>query len=216
MIRVSCIIATYGSSEWRDRGFRLSAEIAEQHPGFSRIEAVHLVDGTLAEARNQGAHQAEGQALVFLDADDCLAPGYLEAMADGLQPRMILSSDEDEIQESAYYPPHLLVPAVQYVREEDGFTQPPRIPQRGHWPALNECVIGTAVSRRLFEQVGGFREWPSLEDWDLWLRCYDAGARLAYFPDAVYIACVRAAGRNSDQSSYHAIWQEHLERIGEA
>ena len=76
---------------------------------------------------------------------------------------------------------------------------------------MNECVIGTVVPRRLFLEVGGFRELPSLEDYDLWLRCCKAGARIVHVPQAVYRAHVRPGSRNSDQSVYDQLRAEHHE-----
>ena len=34
--------------------------------------------------------------------------------------------------------------------------------------------------------VGGFRDWAALEDWDLWVRCWLAGASVAHAPEAVW------------------------------
>jgi len=54
------------------------------------------------------------------------------------------------------------------------------------------------VPRGLFARVGGFHEWSAYEDWELWLRCIIAGAKLVPVPAAVY--CARAedgSGRNT-------------------
>ena len=77
---------------------------------------------------------------------------------------------------------------------------------------MNECVIGTLVERDLFLKVGGFRDLPSLEDYDLWLRCVKAGAVIHHVPDAVYRASIRPGSRGtSDQSVYHALRVEHAD-----
>ena len=60
-----------------------SVEIAR---GFSpRLPSLTIADATarqgLNHARNVGAHAARGDFLVFCDADDVAAPGWLEAMA---------------------------------------------------------------------------------------------------------------------------------------
>ena len=44
----------------------------------------HDPDGTIASVRNELANTAKGEWLLFLDADDELAPGYLDAMTRAL------------------------------------------------------------------------------------------------------------------------------------
>jgi hypothetical protein len=51
----------------------------------------------------------------------------------------------------------------------------------------------------------------SLEDYDLWLRCVKAGARIVHVPDAVYCAHKRPGSRNEDQSVYAQLRAEHAE-----
>ena len=57
-------------------------------------------------------------------------------------------------------------------------------------------VVGTAARAELLRSVGGWRDWPLYEDWDLWLRCYVAGATVETIPEAIYRAHVRPDSRN--------------------
>ena len=57
-------------------------------------------------------------------------------------------------------------------------------------------VIGTMISRAMFNEVGGFKDWPIYEDWCLWQRAVLAGAVPVKVPDAVYVAHVTADSRN--------------------
>jgi hypothetical protein len=50
-------------------------------------------------------------------------------------------------------------------------TTAPRLPPDGNW-----LVIGCVARTDLLREVGGFRDFPVYEDWDLWLRCWLAGA----------------------------------------
>lgn len=192
-MNVAVIVATYGDECWRklgdvtSMGLMLAGEARE-------VVRLHLPDGTLAEARNTAAAATRADWLCFLDSDDTLEPGYLDAMA--------APAREGE---------GLLVPAVRYISH--GKSEPPVIPNLGGWPRINECVIGTLIPRLLFLELGGFREWPSIEDYDLYLRAYDAGLPLIYVPDAVYRATVNPLGRNRDQSCYQTIWAEHVARV---
>lgn len=48
----------------------------------SRIKAIHQNNGGLSAARNVGITTAQGRYVVFLDADDCLAPWALNDLVD--------------------------------------------------------------------------------------------------------------------------------------
>lgn len=103
----------------------------------------------------------------------------------------------------------LLQPATSYVDEHGNATEPSLIPAK---PLLdgNYLVIGTLVPRRLFLEVGGFTDWPLYEDWDLWLRCTRAGARVAQVPRAVYRAHVRGGSRNRPPLSVQRRYFEEI------
>lgn len=198
-MNVSILICTYGGDEWRDLAMsRAYPSTIDQ--GALEVNTHHFWGDSLADSRNWAAEDAKGDWLCFLDADDELCPGYIAEMAKVERRRLYHDSLTLEQTEVA-----LLAPAVSY----DGST--PGIPNRGGWPSVNECVIGTLVPRALFLELGGFRELPSLEDYDLWLRCAKAGARIVHVPEAVYCAHVTPGSRNTDQSVYAQLRLEHAE-----
>lgn len=200
-MRVSVVIATYGEQRWSDLAFERAFPSARAQERAHEVVIHHYPELSLSEARNAAARDATGDYLCFLDADDELDPHYLDSMllAEPFVAREVLAQP-------------LLVPAVTYVHE-NGWETPPGVPNRGRWPQINECVIGTLVEASLFRYVGGFREWPSIEDYDLWLRCHDAGAQLVYVEGAIYRAHVNPdGGRNRDQACYAMIWAEHVAR----
>jgi GT2 family glycosyltransferase len=219
-VNVSILIGTFGDSAWRDLAWSHAYPSAIDQ-GAAEVRVLHLEDGTLAEARNQLAENANGDWLCFLDADDALDDGYVDAMVDAVTDQRRWGRNEGEVPEYSD-PLALYVPAVQAVR--DGrCVGPTMIPNQGGWPEVNECVIGTLIPRALFLDVGGFRDefddgtpLTSLEDYDLFLRCWDAGARLVYVPSAVYCATVSTDGRNANQGVYPKVWAEHLSRRREA
>jgi GT2 family glycosyltransferase len=57
-------------------------------------------------------------------------------------------------------------------------------------------VIGAAARTDALRAVGGFREWPMYEDWDLWLRVAKAGHSFVNCPEAVYLATFNENSRN--------------------
>lgn len=173
---VTVVIGTFGGDEWK--------ELAESRavPSVNDVPVLHVHGQSLAEARNKGLAMVETPWVVFLDADDELTPGYIEAMEDGFA--------------------DLRGPSVEYVGPR---RQEPYVPKvAGHHHACdgdcltegNWLVIGTAARTDIVREVGGFREWEVYEDWDLWLRCYLAGATVEAIPAAVYRAYVRRDSRN--------------------
>lgn len=178
------VVATYGGQEWRD----LAAARALPSARAQGCPVLHVHADTLMDARNQGLAQVDTGRVIFLDADDELAPGYLTAMCAG-------TAD-------------LRAPQVAYIR--DGRAGPPGFPRVGGHrhqctgdclPGGNWLVIGTSAPTDLLRDVGGFRDYAWSEDWDLWYRCHLAGATISGIPGAVYRAHVRADSRNRGTST---------------
>lgn len=174
-MQCSIVIATYGDSEWERLALQRAAP-STHGQGAYEVLVGHDPDGDIASVRNELALKAMGDWLLFLDADDEIAPGYLAAMKRALMQER--RADDT---------PLLLTPAVSYVHK--GKPRPPKF-----WPECsletgNWMVIGTVLERSLFEDVGGFRLFPhGLEDWNFWARCVRAGARPVKVKHAVYLA----------------------------
>lgn len=144
---------------------------------------------TVAQARNHGVDQVRTEWTVHLDADDELTPGFLDAMATG-------TAD-------------VRAPSVEYVNPNTRrLIGPPKMPEVwGHKRFHDQChggclkegnwiVVGALVRTELVQRLR-WREWPIYEDFDLWQRCYLAGATFEAIPAAVYRAWSRRGGRNS-------------------
>ncbi len=196
-MKLSVIVASYGDDSW--------LELAETRacPSACALEpheviVLHGTGGTsLAQTRNEAASRATGDWLVFLDADDELAPGFLDAMRDVELPFDYLGPDpNDQDGERWGEPPVILTPAVEYVPQGRRPRHVAKIWPRKELREGNWLVIGTVIPRALFERVGGFKEWPLYEDWCLWQRCELAGAHIVEVPRAVYVAYADAHSRN--------------------
>jgi GT2 family glycosyltransferase len=171
---VSVVIATYGDIEWlhlaRDRAYP-SVLIQDE----CEVVMHHEPDGTRATSLNNGAARTTGEWLLWLDADDEFAPGYVGAM------RRALEQNPGDGNRKV-----LFTPAVQQIRK--GRPGDPVFFDRGiSLRDDNWLVIGTMIHRDLFTEVGGFPDYPhGFEDFALWSKCYRAGASVVKVPDAVY------------------------------
>jgi len=181
LMKISICIATYGSDDWRELAWS-RAWPSCQDQGACEVLVFHDTDGTIASVRNELGGQAKGDALVFSDADDELAPGYLDAMR--------------RAAERAGDGPVLLTPAVSYVRKAK--PSPPRFLDRGiPLSEDNWLVVGTLIRRDLFLEVGGFSDYPhGFEDWSLWAKAWKAGAQIIKVPKAVYLAHVNPRSKH--------------------
>lgn len=174
---LTVIVGTYGAHAWVDMALNRAIPSAKD-----QAPVIHRHADTLANARNDGAYLADTEWLCFLDADDELSAGYVEAMETG-------AAD-------------LRGPSVSYIGNHVQAPYVPRVAGHTHDCAAscldegNWLLIGTLIRRDLFTEVGGFAEHPCYEDWALWLACWRRGAMVEAIPDAVYRAHVRPDSRN--------------------
>ncbi len=126
----------------------------------------------LPAARNHAARHASGEVYCALDADDRLAPTWLEK---GLA---ALDADPD-------------LAFVSHWLETFGDERWTWRPERCDLPALlaRNTVNGAALVRRgVFESAGGYDEAmrDGCEDWDFWLRLVEQGRRGAILPEVLF------------------------------
>ena len=139
---------------------------AEQDGRFHYYKTPHNLK--LSGARNFGIERARGQYILPLDADDMLAPGALDTLAQAL--------DDDPFIHIAYG--HL------DVINEDGSGQ-----RRNDWPFdqfnwdgqmahLNQLPYSSMIRREVIVALGGYRERDyRAEDAAFWCRATSFGAR---------------------------------------
>jgi glycosyltransferase involved in cell wall biosynthesis len=149
-----------------------------------RIPALRVVDAAAtrgaAFARNAGARVAAGSAFLFCDADDEMAPGYLEAMGGAL--------DTHDFVACRYEVHKLNTSWLASARGERG---------QGTGPAGGYChptlpyagAGGLGIARAAHERVQGFdvtlKAMAGQEDTDYCLRVQLAGTPLVFVSDAV-------------------------------
>lgn len=174
---VTVIVATFGDRKWerlaRDRAATSARSLANK---------VCLWHGdTLHEARNHALTWIDSEWVCFLDADDELEAGYFDVVPEA----------------------DVIIPAARYIRGKSG--EEARIPNvAGHSHACepdcladgNYIVVGAIARADLVRKVGGFHDYEYAEDWDLWVRIWQAGGTFQRHPQSVYRAHRRNGSRN--------------------
>ncbi len=168
------ILADNGSTDGTREIF---ADWARQHP---QIPA-RLVDASAhrgkSNALNIGIRAAASDHLVFLDADDTLAPGYLVAMEAALASEDFVASRLDIWGLNPGW-----MSKIRKNRQIEGLSVLSHAPHCTH---AGGATLG--FHRRVFEAVGGFDpRMTCLEDTDFCIRAHQAGFRLTSVPEAVY------------------------------
>jgi GT2 family glycosyltransferase len=147
--------------QWRTRipGLRIVA--ASERPGVSH-------------ARNAGARAAGGDRILFCDADDEVAPGWVAAMGAALRrwPAVGGSLDRRSLNPAGSLRPELA--------RSDGL-----VPWPGFWPFASGANCG--VRAEVLSAAGGFDEdlQAGGDDVDFSWRLRQQGYELAFVPDAV-------------------------------
>jgi cellulose synthase/poly-beta-1,6-N-acetylglucosamine synthase-like glycosyltransferase len=166
------IVADNGS---RDATRDVVADLAVRHKNLRLVDAsgVHMA----AFARNVGARAARGRSLVFFDADDIPAKGWLATMGEALKHKAFVACrlDTDSLNEDWTH-------AVRGRPQSDGLLATSTYP---YLPAASGGTIG--VRRSIFLQLGGFDETipGGTEDIEICWRIQLAGYPLEFVREAV-------------------------------
>jgi glycosyltransferase involved in cell wall biosynthesis len=190
--KITIVITTYGTDDWRELAWSRAYPSTVDQDAHEVI-VHHEPDLPIGPARNAAALLASGDHLVFLDADDELAPGYVSAMGqairDAKDPSLILG-----------------YPTVRYMRKNRA--QPDLLRPVSDLRHDNFMVIGTVIGNDLFRSVGGFSNYDhGYEDWSLWAKAWKAGGVVTPVPLAVYIAHI------NPQSAHRVRWRNRQEQV---
>jgi peptidoglycan/xylan/chitin deacetylase (PgdA/CDA1 family) len=166
-----------------------------------RIRLLRRSAAGTSVARNHGIDAAQSDWLLFLDADDWLAPVALEALVDavGAEPGADGAyGGYDRVDDRGG-----LISRDPATRSGDLFVEFARTCLF----AIHACV----VRRALVERLGGFDpELVVCQDWDLWQRVCRTGARFVAVPETVALYRARAGSASMDP---HGLVREGLRLI---
>ena len=152
--------------------------IAEQY--MAKIPHMRILDASakrgVSFARNLGVTVAQAEAVVFCDADDVVAPGWLAAIGEALQRYTAVASAFDYTRLNKQ-------PGQDYM----GGNQATELQQLWYPPyAYHAGGCGLGVHKSAHKAIGGFDEdMPRLQDTDYCLRLQREGIELRFVPEAV-------------------------------
>lgn len=166
-----------------DETFATVERFRDRLPSLKVVEAAGRKGA--GYARNAGVAAASGDLLLFCDADDVVAPGWIEAMAEAVRPDTIVAGRwESRRLNSPCLSAAFPLPQDAGLQEWD----PPWLPHAGGG--------NLAIPRPVLEAVGPFDEdLRALEDTEYCFRAQLAGVRLVFEPSAVVSIRMRATPR---------------------
>jgi GT2 family glycosyltransferase len=155
-----------------------SRALAERYGG--RLPNFRVVDASARQgapfAANEGARAAVGDALAFCDADDEVAPGWVEAIGTALATHDFVCSRLKTDKLNPSWKQRYLGDV-----QGEGLMKASYAP---HLPFGGGCGLG--IKRSLFERIGGFDETlPYCNDTDFCFRVQLAGTPLTFVREAV-------------------------------
>lgn len=154
-------------------------------------------DGELSKAFNVGLREADTEFVLPFGADDVATPGFLELLlslswnADVVYPGMTVTDAELKP-----IGDHYAAPFCPYRLQDAPY------------------ITGAALMRReTARAVGGYRNIDVLEDWDLWLRMWRAGARFKACPEAKLLYRRHENSRNERVNGHEDVFEHARDRI---
>jgi len=160
---------------------------------FPALRVIHARHGYPAAARNLGVAQARGKYLLPLDADDKIAPDYIQKAMDVLE-------REPEV-------------GVVYSRAdffgdvEDSWELPDF--DVHHMLIDNIVFVSSLMRRSVFDSVGGFDESMvhGIEDYDFFLSVIEKGWKFHRLPEVMFHYRVKSGSRSMQFASSQAIYR---------
>jgi glycosyltransferase involved in cell wall biosynthesis len=139
-----------------------------------KIRLLEKANGGLAEARNAGIRAAIGKYVLPLDADDRIAPTFLEKAVAVLESQTAVGFVYSHIQHFGLQDD--LYPLPEFDAETMVYTD-------------NVASVCALVRRSVWEAVGGYNTTMNpqgYEDWDFWVSCIEKGWQGHRLPEPLF------------------------------
>lgn len=172
---LSVLITCYNKEKYLDdcvasvlRQTKKPREIIVVHDECS--EPIHHLDVTsimlksnlgVCRARQEAFRYSEGELVLFLDGDDMISPDYLEKMI------LAIASGADISYPDIYF----FGNGGDYLNTTADEVNPALVKDKGKLAIPVTCLM----KREVYEALGGFKDFPVMEDLDFWLRAMCKG-----------------------------------------
>lgn len=160
------------------------------------VSILHTENHGPASARNTGIQQARGQYILPLDADDLIAPTYLE--------QAVKILDENPNAGIVYC-------EADFFGEKTGKFDLPGF----NFPGilLGNMIFNSSFYRKAdWEKVGGYKEnYRGWEDYDFWLSLLELGREVIRIPETLYF--YRQINTSRSNSMNRQNWVEDYTRL---
>lgn len=181
---VQCIVVDDGGEE--------RAEDVTRQFDDLRVQTHRIANSGLSAARNYGASLATGRYLLFLDADDMLAPGALRELSDAL----------DRCRDLQIAAGGLAIMTDDGAR---GNPWPDGVNYRAQLAHLNSLHYAAMWRREAFLRTGGYRarDWRA-EDAAHWIRSLSFGLRAEQVTTRATLQYrIRGGSKSQQESATH-------------
>ena len=180
------IVVDDGSTD--DRTVKDLQELGKKYPA---LRIFYKSNSGLPGARNYGVTRAQGEYVVCLDADDKLAPEFLE--------KTVHKLEEDTSHKVAF-----VTTWLQEFGERDNVwqTQDFDVIQL---LTTNTVHVASLFRKKAWDEVGGYKKGMSrgYEDWEFWLSIVERGYRWAIVPEPLFLYRIRANSMLSSSKEIH-------------
>lgn len=154
-----------------------------------KTRVIHIPHGGVAVARNRGIAEAASCYILPLDADDWIAPQFVEKTSAVLDARPTVG---------------IVTSRVELFGEAHGEW---RLPPEVSLPyiLLENQIVSTSLFRKSdWTKTGGYdvAMRSGWEDWDLWLRMLQSGIKVVRLPEVLFFYRIRRESRDRSLSLF--------------
>ena len=181
-----------------------TAGVAGRYAGADgRIRLVRTENGGVSAARNVGLREARGLYVVALDADDRIAPQYLERLVEAFGTGR---GADVAYCRWAFFGTASRAPELRYL---------------GYGRLLvNNAIFSSAMYRREDAlRIGGYDEQmrTGYEDWEFFLRLLNERSRVVQLPEVMFFYRIKEVSRNTQANEREAeinfyIYKKHIDK----